>query len=82
MEVRSISVANFPLANIFKVMHYDCMKGLLGHHNDCGPSDLGQYNGLDEYSDPHTASSLFIIILLIYMIISMLKLGPSIYVRD
>ena len=36
---------------------------ILGHHTDCGPMGLGQYNCLGEYCDPPTASSVFLIIL-------------------
>ena len=35
-----------------------------GHYTDCGPMGLGQYNCLGEYCDPHTASSVFLILLL------------------
>ena len=35
---------------------------MLGHHTDCGPKGLGQYNSLGEYCDPHTASSVFLIL--------------------
>ena len=29
----------------------------LGHNTNCRPKDLGQYNSLGVYCDPHTASS-------------------------
>ena len=35
----------------------------LGHYTDCSPMGLGQYNGLGEYCSPHTASSVFLILL-------------------
>ena len=35
----------------------------LGHHTDCGPMGLGQYNSLGEYCGPHTASSVFLILI-------------------
>ena len=35
----------------------------LGHHTDHGPMGLGQYNSLGEYYDPHTASSVFLILI-------------------
>ena len=38
----------------------------LGHYTDHGPMGLGQYNSLGEgYCGPHTASEVFLIILLI-----------------
>ena len=33
------------------------------HHTDRGPMGLGQYNSLGEYCGPHTASSVFLILL-------------------
>ena len=36
----------------------------LGNHTDCGPMGLGQYHSLGEYCDPHTASSVFLILLI------------------
>ena len=35
----------------------------LGHHTDCGPMGLGKYNSLGEYYGPHTASSVFLILI-------------------
>ena len=35
----------------------------LGHHTDCSPMGLGQYNSLGKYCDPHTASSVFLILI-------------------
>ena len=35
----------------------------LGHHTDRGPIGLGQYDSLGEYCNPHTASSVFLILL-------------------
>ena len=35
----------------------------LGHHTDHSHMDLGQYNGPGEYCGPHTASSVFLILL-------------------
>ena len=34
----------------------------LGHHTDRGPVGLGQYDGLREYCGPHTASSVFLML--------------------
>ena len=34
----------------------------LSHHTDCGPMGLGQYNSLGEYCGPHTALSVFLIL--------------------
>ena len=36
----------------------------LGHHTDRGPMGLGQYNSLGEYCGPHTASSEFLILII------------------
>ena len=38
---------------------------LFGHyiHTDHGPTGLGQYDGLGEYCCPHTAPSVFLIII-------------------
>ena len=36
---------------------------LLGHHTDRGPMGLGQYDGLGEYCDHHTASSVFLLLI-------------------
>ena len=33
------------------------------HHTDCGPMGLGQYNSLGEYCGPHTASSVFFLVI-------------------
>ena len=33
------------------------------HYTDCGPVGLGQYNSLGKYCDPHTASSMFLILI-------------------
>ena len=33
------------------------------HHTDGGPKDLGQYDSPGEYCDPHTASSVFLILI-------------------
>ena len=33
----------------------------LGHNTNCRPKDLGQYNSLGVYCDPHTVSSVFLI---------------------
>ena len=33
----------------------------LGHHTDCGPTGLGQYNSIGEYCGPRTASSVCLI---------------------
>ena len=35
----------------------------LGHNTDRGPMGLGQYNRLGEYCGPHTASSVFLILI-------------------
>ena len=35
----------------------------LGHHTDRGPMGLVQYNSLGEYCGPHTASSVFLIMI-------------------
>ena len=35
----------------------------LGHHTDHRPTGLGQYDSLGEYYGPHTASSVFLILL-------------------
>ena len=35
----------------------------LGHHTDHCPMGLGQYDSLGEYCGPHTASSVFLILL-------------------
>ena len=35
----------------------------LGHPTDRGPVGLGQYDSLGEYCGPHTASSVFLIVL-------------------
>ena len=35
-----------------------------GHYTDRCPTGLGQYNGLGEYCGPHTASSVFLILVL------------------
>ena len=40
----------------------------IGHHTDCGPMGLGQYNSLEEYCNPHTASSVFLMLILPPMI--------------
>ena len=34
----------------------------LGHYTDRGPIGLGQYKSLGEYCGPHTASSVFLIL--------------------
>ena len=34
----------------------------LGHHTDCSPVGLGQYDGIGEYCGPSTASSMFLIL--------------------
>ena len=34
----------------------------LGHNRDCHPTGLGQFNSRGEYSDPHAASSVVVII--------------------
>ena len=36
----------------------------LGHHTDHGPIGLGQYNSPGEYCGLHTASSVFLILVL------------------
>ena len=33
-----------------------------GHHTENSPMGLGQYNSLAEYCDPHTAPSVFLIL--------------------
>ena len=43
-------------------MQYSGHNTLLGHHTDCGPMGLGQYNSLEEYCGPHTASVFFLYI--------------------
>ena len=43
-------------------MQYSGQNTPLGHHTDRGPMGLGQYNSLGEYCDPHTASSVFLIL--------------------
>ena len=35
----------------------------LGYHTDHSPMGLGQYNSLGEYCGPHTASSVFLILI-------------------
>ena len=35
----------------------------INHHTDRGPMGLSQYNSLEEYCDPHTASSVFLIVI-------------------
>ena len=35
----------------------------LGHHTDYGSMGLGQYNSLGKYCGPHTASSVFLILI-------------------
>ena len=35
----------------------------LGHHTDRGPVGVGQNDSLGEYCDPHTATSVFLILL-------------------
>ena len=35
----------------------------LGHHTDRSPVGLGQYDSRGEYCDPHTASSVFLILI-------------------
>ena len=35
-------------------------------HTDCDPMGLGQYNGLGAYCGPYTASSVFLVLLLMY----------------
>ena len=42
---------------------YSGHKTPLGHHTDRGPMGLGQYNSLGEYCGPHTASSVFLILI-------------------
>ena len=37
------------------------LKYPIGLYTDCGP--MGQYNSMDEYCNPHTASSVFLILL-------------------
>ena len=37
----------------------------IGHHTDHGPIDLGLYDSLGEYCGPSTASSVFLIIIII-----------------
>ena len=37
----------------------------LGHHIDRGPVGLGRYNGLGAYCGPYTASSVFLILVLL-----------------
>ena len=37
------------------------------HHADHGPMGLGQYNSLGEYCDPHTASSVFLVLVSQYV---------------
>ena len=36
----------------------------LGHYTDSYPMGLDQYNGIGEYCGPHTASSVFLILVL------------------
>ena len=41
----------------------------IGYHTDRGAMGLGQYGSLGEYCGPHTASSVFLMILLILHIL-------------
>ena len=43
-------------------MQYSGHNTPLGHNSDRGPMDLGQYDCLGEYCGPHTASSVFLIL--------------------
>ena len=78
LGVRSIPVAILPSCQNMKTMdigycrvvkirntsrQYSGHNIPLGHHTDRGPMGLGQYDGLGEYCGPHTASSVFLILL-------------------
>ena len=46
-------------------MLYNCINMiiLLGHHTDCGPMGIGQYNSLGEYCGLSTDTEVFLILL-------------------
>ena len=47
-----------------KIKKYAGPNTPIGPHTDHGSVGLGQYNNLGEYCGPHTASSVFLILLL------------------
>ena len=50
----------------------------LGHHTDCGPRGLGQYDGpVGKDCGPHTASSVFLILIPLYVRIQTIHITGS-----
>ena len=47
----------------------------LGHHTGCSPMGLGQYEGIGEYCSPHTASFVFLMLVLIHFLHFNMVLG-------
>ena len=49
-------------------MQYSDHNTPFGHDTDHGPTGRGQYNSLGEYCGPHTAFSVFLILINSYML--------------
>ena len=46
----------------------------LGHHTNCSPVGLGQYNSLGEYGDLSTVSEVFLILVIPVLCVRLIRL--------